>query len=164
MNLFILDESPKLAAEYHCDKHVVKMILEVAQLLSTAHHVLGISDSITAENIYKPTHKNHPCSVWVRENQQNYRFALDLLGYLCEEYTLRYGKYHAVETKGILAALGYLPKDISLSLERTAFAQCMPDQYKKVSTVQAYRDYYIGEKAYFAKWKEPRNIPFWFVR
>ena len=74
MNIFVLDTSPKLAAEYHCNKHVVKMIIETAQMLSTAHDYLetGIS------GLYKPTHKNHPCSIWVRQSRENYLWTLDL--------------------------------------------------------------------------------------
>ena len=40
MNIFYLHENPEICAEYHCDKHVVKMILETAQMLSTAHRII----------------------------------------------------------------------------------------------------------------------------
>jgi hypothetical protein len=40
MNIFYLDPNPKICAEMHVDKHVCKMVIEYAQLLSTTHRVL----------------------------------------------------------------------------------------------------------------------------
>ena len=92
MNIFYLSSCPVDAASFHCDKHVVKMILEYAQLLSTAHHVLDGDDA--PEGIYKCTHKNHPSAVWARETNNNYRWLYDLFLELGKEYTYRYGKEH----------------------------------------------------------------------
>jgi len=64
MNIFILDTNPKLAATYHCDRHM-KMITESAQMLSTAHHICGIKPGVDISRIYKSTHVNHPCSKWI---------------------------------------------------------------------------------------------------
>lgn len=72
MNVFALDLSPKTAARYHCDAHVVKMILETTQMLSTAHWMRG------TRGPYRPTHANHPCSVWVRESTANYKWLHEL--------------------------------------------------------------------------------------
>lgn len=93
MNIFYLHSDAKECAVMHCDKHVVKMILETAQLLSTAHRLLdGNDDPI----LYKATHKNHPSAIWTRKSQKNYLWLTSLLQNLCQEYTYRYGKIHAV--------------------------------------------------------------------
>lgn len=88
MNIFLLDYDVKKCAQSHVDKHVVKMILETAQLLCGAHHVIGTTDNIP----YKLSHKNHPCSIWVRESLTNYLYLCELGLELCYEYTYRYGK------------------------------------------------------------------------
>ncbi len=98
MNIFFLDWDVKKSAEYHCDKHVVKMILETAQLLCGAHHV---TDQVptkyppsTLQVPYKLSHKNHPCAIWTRESLSNYLYLCELGLELCKEYTYRYGKRH----------------------------------------------------------------------
>lgn len=156
MNIFYLDNNPEICAEYHCDKHVVKMILECAQLLSTAHRVLDNSED---ERLYKATHVNHPCSIWVRECDANYFWTYILLTYLCDEYTLRYNKIHKCET--ILEILENIPKNIPKG-KITKRPICMPDEYKvDEDPIICYRAYYNGDKAKFAKWKLG-NIPEWF--
>ena len=89
MNIFYLHNDPQVCAAYHCDKHVVKMILEYAQLLSTAHHEL---DGVPSIECYKKTHVNHPCTKWVRESLQNYRWLMRLITGLNDEYRKRYNK------------------------------------------------------------------------
>ena len=146
MNIFILDSDPVLAAQYQCDKHVVKMILETAQILST---IQG--------GPYKPTHKNHPCVLWAAETQANFNW-LRLHGLaLCQEYTLRYGKKHKCED---IIATAYNCNPV---VKRTYFVQCMPEQYKCEDPVQAYRQYYLHEKSKFAKWTKRRE-PFWWSK
>ena len=90
MNIFLLDTDTKKCAQYHCDKHVVKMILETAQLLCGVHHM---TNQIT-EAPYKLSHRNHPCSIWARESLSNYLYLCELGLELCKEYTYRYGKRH----------------------------------------------------------------------
>ncbi len=159
MNIFYLDESPYISANMMCDKHVVKMIVETAQLLSTAHHELDGEPSIEC---YKATHKNHPSAKWVRENRGNYDWAWLHLNALCKEYTFRYGKIHKVERAGLLDRLVNSPYELRHG-ERTDPPQCMLDDCKQDSTVQAYRDYYIKHKAHFAKWNKARSAPDWFA-
>lgn len=157
MNIFYLDEHDQKAAEYHCDKHVVKMIVETAQMLSTAHHVLGIN--IPAQFLYKPTHKNHPCNVWVRETTCNYQWLAALGQDLCAEYEFRYGKIHACQER-INALYMCFPQKLETGF-MTPPALAMPEKYKIQSDpVQSYRNYYIGEKMKFAKWKLG-NKPYW---
>jgi len=157
MNIFYLDANPKIAAEYHCDKHVCKMIVETAQLLSTAHRILDpLSD--TSNGVYKAAYINHPMAVWTRESSENYMYAYELYRALLAEYTLRYSKVH--RSGDIKDYLSQLPNGIAKGA-RTPIPQCMPDQYKvKDNPIKAYQAYYLGEKARFAKWKSPRTIPY----
>lgn len=159
MNIFYLDTNPELAAQMHCDKHVVKMILETAQLLSTAHHLVDGTPSIEC---YKLTHKNHPSSIWVRENKEQYQWAWHLLQALCKEYTHRYDKVHKVEWSGLLERLRQQPHGLS-SGEYTAPPQCMPDYCKHDITKTAYRNYYKQEKGSIATWNKTRPAPDWMV-
>lgn len=97
MNIFALSANPIEAAKLQCDKHVVKMILETAQMLSTAHRELG--SKISEELLYKKTHVNHPSAVWLRKSWPNYRWAVAHFEALCDEYTFRYKKVHLSDTK-----------------------------------------------------------------
>lgn len=164
MNIFYLDKTPSLAAAYHCDKHVVKMILETAQMLSAAHHHY---DSLWRDKVYKPTHINHPMTQWVIAKPVHYYWARRLLWCLLYEYSERYGKSH--KTESIYKYLCFIPhnKDTAICLEDQMHdfdepPQCMPDQYKCDDTVQAYRTYYMHEKSSFAKWDKTRAQPWWY--
>ena len=162
MNIFVLDLQPMRAAQYHCDKHVVKMILESAQLLCTAHHEAGSATKI----MYKPTHVNHPCAKWVRGNAARYRWLYALYVQLCDEYTYRYGKVHLTDTK-LRRPLFRLPKTMRddshlQSYNVDGFALAMPDKYKDFdSAVRSYRAYYMGEKRDLAEWTK-RGAPDWW--
>lgn len=165
MNIFVLDEDPRLAAKFSCDKHVVKMILESTQLLCTAHNILD-GENIKRKNsrgelitLYKTTHKNHPCSIWARKTSSNYKWLYEYTLELCKEYTRRYNKVHKCENL-LCLFLFNLPKNIPVG-NLTNFPQCMPENYKNNDIVTAYRQYYLGEKKRFAKWKTG-NIPYWW--
>lgn len=145
-----------MAAQAHCDKHVVKMILEYAQLLSTAHRLLD-GDNVP-EVLYKVTHKNHPSAVWTRESRDNYIWLYDLFVSLCDEYTSRYGKIHATDKK-LRWALYKVPKSIP-NVGFTSLRLAMPDEYKQACPVASYRAYYKAEKSNIAKWKT--NQPTWW--
>lgn len=151
MNIFYLDSDVKKCAQYHCDKHVVKMITEYAQLLSTACRVNGL------EVGYKVTHNNHPCAKWVRESQANFLYLVDLQYYLHEEYKQRYGahKVHKAFTVVEELVLPDLPE-----IEFTEPPKCVPDDFKYLSTVEAYRAYYLRDKVYFCTWKNTK--PYWW--
>jgi hypothetical protein len=141
MNIFLLSTDPREAAEAHCDKHVVKMILETAQLLYCAHWVLD-PDNLLA-NAYRKTHPNHPCAIWVRESVENYRWLSDLGICLCQEYTYRYGKTHKTETHINWLSDNFPPLP---EIERTPFRMAMPDEFKNADPVIAYKQYYLGAK------------------
>jgi len=155
MNIFFLDWDTKKCAEYHCDKHVVKMILETAQLLCGAHHV---THQVIHQVPYKLSHKNHPCAIWVRESLSNYLYLCDLGLELCKEYTYRYGKRHKSQDViewCITNKLNICDKGF------TEPPKAMPDQYKEKDVIKSYRNYYIFEKFKFAVWKN-RETPDWF--
>jgi len=157
MNIFVLDNSPYKAAEYHNNKHVVKMILETGQLLSTAHHVLDDGKELSPL-LFKPSHINHKCAVWACESIMNYVWLWHLGQGLLQEYTKRYGRVHArTET------LEYLQRcPLNIPRKRmTPFAQAMPDEYKNEDAVTAYRNYYMGAKRHLAQWNT--KVPDWWV-
>lgn len=176
MNIFYLDKDVKKCAEMHVDKHVVKMILEYAQLLSTAHRVIdgtvttGVSKTGRKQTryvlsddresiLYSATHINHPSAVWVRQSEVNYRTLFNLFCALLEEYTYRYEKTHACTR--LMGALARPPKNIEYK-PFTEPTPAMPEEYKvKNDSVKSYRNYYIHDKNRFAKWKN-RSVPEWF--
>ena len=140
MNIFYLDKDPFKAAKVQYNKHVVKMILESAQMLCTAHHVLGNPDDVP----YKLAHKNHPSTIWVRENSLHYDWLYEHMIALGNEYEYRYGKEHLSITK-CKAPLANQPENIPHEpFEQPP--QCMPDEYKDECTVKAYWKYYVGDK------------------
>ena len=157
MNIFFLDENPTLSAQYHVDKHVVKMILETAQLLCGVHHVTA-HDS--AHVPYKLSHKNHPCSIWCRESLSNYLYLCELGLELSKEYTYRYGKRHKSQE---VIEWCLINKPNIPDIEFTDPAKAMPDEFKVDSVVESYRNYYMGAKSNLAVWKN-RKKPFWFEK
>lgn len=185
MNIFILDKDTQKCAEYHCNKHVVKMCVETAQLLCTTRHILGDKTPI----YYKPTHKNHPVQKWLLKSSFNYWWTLALGFALCREYTYRYEKKHKCEdilkecrdsyfnnkipnftTKLDFDQLNYLVfPDLSLSLYERVYNLCsnpvlaMPNKYKiENNAIQSYRNYYALDKFYSIDFRyKNRQIPQW---
>jgi len=156
MNIFVLDERPFVSAQMMCDRHVVKMIVESAQLLCSVYWMNGI------EAPYKLTHKNHPCAIWVSESRINFAWLYAHLAGLLMEYKSRYGKDH--KTEEVYNWILNNPSDFLENKGLTKFVQCMPEQYRiEGDAVTAYRNYYIGEKSSFATWKNG-NVPEWFVK
>ena len=160
MNIFYLDRDPKIAAQMMCDKHVVKMILESAQMLSTAHRVLDGDYRADRGGFYKMAHKTPPSTIWVRASSENYRWLWKHFDALLKEYTHRYGKHHATER---LRNILYMPPlNIVHGVPLTDPPQCMPELCKGEDTVLAYQNYYIIEKSGFARWTK-RETPAWFI-
>lgn len=165
MNIFFLDRNPAKAAAYHCDKHTVKMIVESAQLLSTAHRVLDGDDKGTLSDerdavLYRATHKNHPSAIWVRESVDHYRWVHDLLYYLIWEYKTRYGLDKQHKCQNLQPFLLNAPHNIKIS-PWVDPPQCMPDDVKHPITVYAYRLYYAKYKSTFAKWAHSDQPEWW---
>ena len=184
MNIFYLDSDPRKCAEWAVDKHVVKMILEAAQLLSTAHRVLdGVETTIRLPTIsdpnkwrnkklwilddpsrnqmlYAATHGNHPSAKWVRESNNNYNWLWCYLYEHCKEYTHRYGKIHKVQSSGLLAMLGTPPKNIPIGY-KTQPPSAMDAKYLISEDARDnYRNYYKHGKAHLHSWKN-REPPEW---
>ncbi len=179
MNIFYLSHDPAECARFHVNRHSTKMVLEYAQLLSTAHRVLdgtmsvGLSDSGRKKTsyilpdqrnniLYSATHINHPSAVWVRKTHQNYIWLTELLEELCCEYTYRYEKTHKVERDGLLKVLRTnLPANIPIG-PFTAPTPAMPDDVKVPgNSLASYRNYYNKNKTHLADWKK-RPVPQWF--
>jgi len=159
MNIFYLDQDPELAAQYQCNKHVVKMIIETAQMLSTAHRMLDGVDYANEVGLYLCTHVNHPSTMWVRDSAANYQWTHDHLVALLNEYTHRYNKVH--RTDRLVVPLSKLPDNIDKKKAFTEPPLCMDDEYKQRDHIEAYRDFYYGRKHGFAKWSK-RDCPTWF--
>jgi hypothetical protein len=148
MNIFFLHRNPHLCARFHCDKHVIKMTLESTQLLYSAH-----TDMTAApKGGYKPTHMKHPCSIWVRESVQNYRWLVRLAKELVKQYRWRYGgKTHACEEH-----IAWLEENEPALADRemTPPRLAMPDEYKGEDPVAAYREYYRVAKKHLLTYRK----------
>ena len=143
MNIFYLHKDPEKAARYQYNKHVVKMILESAQMLCTAHHCYGSAEQ-RANVPYKQAHLNHPSTIWARRSRTTYMWLYDHMIALGKEYTKRYGKEHLtiIKCRDFLATP---PANIT-SYEWTDPPQCMPDEYKMANAIHGYWRYYIIDK------------------
>ncbi len=152
MNIFILDTNIKKCARYHCDQHVVKMILESVQIMCTALNKKGFNTP------YKSTHIKHPCVLWTEESYDNFLWLSKSAYALNDEYRYRYEKDGDHKSINILKEITYSKYE---SLGRTEFVQAMPDKFKVPGdAVSAYRKFYLGEKMKFAKWTR-RKAPYW---
>ena len=153
MNIFVLDHNIKKCARYHCDKHVVKMILESAQILCTVCSQYGIKTS------YSNTHIKHPCVLWAGKSIQNWRWLKKLAKALNNEFKYRYQHHENHQSYNVIKELQEPPLP---NIGLTQHAQAMPSKYKiPKNAVLAYRQYYIGEKKKLAFWKRRRK-PEWF--
>lgn len=145
MNIFATSQCPIQCAQEMTNVHVVKMILESAQLLSTAHFVL---DGVQVG--YKPTHKNHPCAVWCRETTGNYAWLYNHFKALCREFTLRADKIHKSSEQ--LQALWLWPENICAD-GQTPFALCMPEEFARLGLFDQTKAYQAYLNVKFAEWR-----------
>ena len=178
MNIFYLHREPEACAQAHLDKHVVKMIIEYAQLMSTAHRVLDgleyldktvnnrnikrwrLDDANRETRLMKASHMNHPSGIWVRANQKNYMWLFEMWSYLLEEYTFRYGKQHACSR--LLDVLESPPNNIKDG-DFYPPTPAMPDECKIANdSLASYHKYYVLKKNHFAKWTK-REAPLWYL-
>lgn len=171
MNIFVLDEDITKSVQALVDKHVVKMVLETAQLLSTAHRVLDgnkiktskssytyILPGLKNDRLYKASHINHPCAIWARESLINYSWLLMYFKEILKEYEYRYGKKH--KCSNLLSELSIPPKNINKFGTLSRHPLAMPDEYKKNTVVESYRNYYKHGKKDLHSWKL-RTKPQW---
>lgn len=178
MNIFYLDNNVKQCASYHMDRHVVKMILEYCQLMSTAHRVLDgdVYQDYSQQGrkvkryalppdkndiIYSATHINHPSAIWTRYSKENYLWLHQLTIALAEEYTHRYGKVHACKTNGLIDFLATPPNNIP-SLNFTEPTPAMPKEFIRNTSLESYREYYKKGKRHLASWTA-REMPDWYL-
>lgn len=187
MNIFFLDYDPKVAAKQHADKHVVKMVLESAQLLSTAHRLLDGTrafpehkakvfvlpgevarvryDKIEIEHplCYKATHVRHPCAIWVMKSPANYMWVYQLMIELDLERQHRFTPALGKTIRELGEFLSKPPTNSAHGLQTmTPPAQAMPDECKNTDPVKAYRAYYMQHKQHLAKWTK-RQLPWWYI-
>jgi hypothetical protein len=177
VNIFVLNKDPKIAAQMHCDKHVPKMVVESAQMLSTAHRMLDGKEytapsksgkrmvkhyklPMNDDKVYKAVHAKHPCTVWTMETHNNYMWHYELFKNLSKEYTFRFGKPHQ-SWELLKNALNCPPDNIPVGF-LTKFALAMPEEYKTEDPVTSYQKYYKQDKKYFAKWERGRRRPYWW--
>lgn len=170
MNIFVLDQNPAIAAQYHCNKHVVKQIVETLQMLGSAaiRHGANIQDlPLTKKGTrLKGGYPNHPCTRWAGDSRFNYNWLVQLGQELCKEYTLRYKKQHFSEY-GIqqLAKLSYLIPDVP----RTPFAIAISDKskcrsipnFQRLTVMDKYRYYYTYDKPFLQYTN--REVPHWIA-
>ena len=178
MNIFYISEDPVQAAQWMVDKHVVKMILESAQLLSTAHRLLDgreiegttktgrkarrwVLDDSREPIVYQATHINHPSAVWARSSVENYNWLADHFFGLMNEYTHRYGKHHKCE--GELSFMLQSPPHNLETYDMTQMPCAMAEEYiVSNNSIENYRNYYRNGKKSLHKWTN-RQPPEWIV-
>ena len=180
MNIFVLDEDTELAAQMHCDKHVPKMIVESAQMLSTAHRILDGEEYIAPSKsgkrmvkhyrlpehddiVYKAVHAGHPCTVWTMASAGNYHWHYNLFSELAKEFEFRFGKIHR-SWEILQTILSPCPRNIP-SIGRSKYARAMkayPDLMEIEDPVKAYQEFYKADKINFAKWEKGRAAPSWW--
>jgi len=186
MNIFVLDNDPVKAAQLQCDKHVVKMIVESAQMLSTTHRMLDGTEMKKPSKsgktmvkyyelpderediLYKSVHFNHPCTVWTRESCCNYSWHYEHFIALCDEYKYRYGKTHSTDSK-LRNILSKIPTNINrnggmtmFKLAMKASPECVVHGLGGTDAVESYRNFYQTKQARFSMVWTKRKIPEWF--
>ena len=157
MNIFYLDPDPEIAAAYHCDKHVVCMIKETVQMMSTAHRVLDGDEWADSVGLVKSTHINHPSTIWVRSSVDHYHWMLQLLQHLCDQKLNASAHTHTPSS-----STRCLSSLTTLTMLASQPPACMPDEYKADCSVQSYHNFYIGAKSHFAKWAHT-EVPAWYA-
>ena len=161
MNRFIVDHDQVAIAQALCDQHIVKMPLEEAQMLCTALWELA-PNYADANNLYKPVHQKHPCTLWVMESETNYRFAYGLYTSMLCEYHHRYGKWHGAgkHSWAISRGIKLIPEG-----QLTPHPQCFSghDHCKTDEDwpIMAYRAFYKVDKIRFARYNKGRSMPQW---
>jgi len=181
MNIFYLHPDHVRCAQEHIDKHVVKMCIEYAQLMSTAHRVIDgklwygrtingrkiaryfHSDPEMNSILYKASHINHPSAIWVRKSENNYNWLYNMWTALAEEYTHRYGRVHESFTKleyHLLLPPDNIPKAgwTQPPPAMKAYPQCIVEG----DSITSYRNYYWEAKSDFASWTK-RDKPIWWI-
>ena len=157
MNIFYTDECPIKSAQNQCDKHVVKMILESAQMLCSVHHRYNSK----VKHLYKPTHTKHPSTIWAGDSQQNYEWLYNHFIALCDEYEHRYSRVHLTRVK-LEKPLNNIPVGIP-NIGMTKLRLAITDKtFHKKCPIKSYRKYYISKQFNFPMVWTKRTKPRWF--
>jgi len=188
MNIFFLFLNVQQCAYAYFNKHCIKIILEITQMLYSAHYLSQPNDVWITNHTsllndlspYKCTHKNHPTSIWIRTSIPNYQYAVSLALALCDEYTRRYHKIHKCTPRLLWLQSNVPPCIISTtpSKSNTVFAhtnippECtpvplaMPIEYHTNDLLLSYRLYYLVGKQHIADSKSQINhlIDIWQLR
>ena len=170
MNIFVLDNDPRVSATMHCDKHVVKMHVEGVQMLVSALDRYEVKHKVYTKRgtIHKGGYHKHPCTVWAGDSYANFQWLVKYTAALTDEHTRRYGTvpHSTLQVIDIVAA----SDDMLRAMERvgragrlTPFAQAMPHVFRHTDAVKAYRDYYRLEKSSICTWAKGRQAPDWFI-
>lgn len=178
MNIFFLDKDPVLCAQYHVDKHVVKMIVEYAQILSTVKRKIDgrkvvakseanrsvtrwVLDGSDEEIFYKSTHQNHPSTIWAGQSKANYLWLQSLLVAVSEEFEYRRQKEHQTKTSGLIEVLATPPYGLmNCTKPFTDPTPAMEDIYLSRNSMESYRKYYREKKIHLHQWSG-RSKPEW---
>lgn len=160
MNIFRVDDCPTMAGRMLCDSHTVKMVLETAQLLSSA--MTELTEPKHKDLFYKPTHMNHPCSLWVRDHPANFMWTVLHGLSLSDEYERRYGRRH--KSYSVISWAPIFAGAVKYTYKGLEVPKCMPDEVKVDCPVQSYRNYYneIKSKSMKMRWKMD-NVPEWYT-
>ena len=164
MNVFYLDTDPVLAAQYHCDKHVVKMIVETTQLLSFALHLQGLDWN--QHGLYKPNraHLRHPCTLWVSESRSNFLWAANLALALLDEWCFRFShrsrsEHRSFDPLSRALKLAFVLPDRKETPPAQAFSE-FTHLRDPQNPVLAYRAYYREAKRHLLEYTL-REKPVW---
>jgi hypothetical protein len=154
MNIFFLSLDPETCAQLYCDQHVIKILLEIVQMLYTAWHFSGVDEwnkkapfTKAGARGYKAAHPNHPMCLWVRSSEEAYTFAVTLGMALAIEYNKRFHKIHACSAHIMWLKLHQPPHLQSKKSEKAYYSiqgipECMPEEHWDPDIVKAYQSYY----------------------
>ena len=162
MNRFLINYSPELCARDLCDKHVVKMPLEEAQMLCTTVR-LHAPEYAEEAGLYRAVHQKHPCTIWAGQSRANYLYSLDMFREMCREYTYRYGKVHASWRlyDALVDAAQYVP-DGGITPHPECFSEHTDLKSGRPWPIQSYRQFYMTKQKRFKMVWTKRDVPDWF--
>ena len=161
MNRFLINYTPDLIAADLCDKHVVKMPLEEAQMLCTVVRKYN-NEYADEHGLYRAVHQKHPCTLWAMETQANYSFAYSLYTSMLCEYHHRYGKWHGAgkHSEALHRGIKYIPAG-GLTPHPQCFSGLDHLKTDEYWPIEAYRAFYVVDKMKFARYNKGRDMPYW---
>lgn len=175
MNRFLIEIHPGRIAKSLCDKHIVKMPLEEAQMLSHAlHRYLAKGDEDFAtfnkrEGLQNgpKNHGKHPCTIWAGDTRANYTYSLAMLEEMCAEYTKRYHRDHKCSL--LIPRFKFMAKyipDGNITPHPQAFKDHPEFMTDERWPITAYRRYYKWkyDTTDWCKLNKLRETPHWLLK